>query len=191
VTAQEMARRLEYWPLERLVPYARNARTHTPAQIAKIAASIREFGFTNPILVDGASGIIAGHARLAAARQLGMSEVPVIELTHLTEDQKRAYILADNRLALEAGWDVEILSGEIAELKAVAFDIALTGFDPQELVSFLAKPAGGPDLPEPPSDRALLRISCNAVDAEAMMEYLKGALRRRGFRGVEITHVSR
>lgn len=186
-----MARRIEFWPLDRLIPYAHNARTHTPAQVAKIAASIREFGFTNPILVDGAAGIIAGHARLAAARQLNLAEVPVIELAYLTEDQKRAYILADNRLALEAGWDVEILAGEIGQLNAADFDIALTGFDTQELVSFLSKPAGGPDVPDPPSDRALLRISCGAVDAGAIMAYLKPALRRRGFRGVEITHVSR
>lgn len=105
-----LAERIELRPIERLIPYARNARTHSEAQIAKIAASIAEFGFTNPILVDGDNGIIAGHGRLAAARKLGLREVPVIELAYLTPAQKRAYILADNRLALDAGWDEEMLA---------------------------------------------------------------------------------
>src|SRR5579864_4280202 len=96
-------------PIESLIPYARNARTHSHAQVAQIAASIREFGFTNPILVDGECGIIAGHGRVLAARKLGMSEVPTIELGHLSPAQKRAYILADNRLALNAGWDDDML----------------------------------------------------------------------------------
>ena len=92
-------------PVDDLIPYARNARTHSPTQIAQIASSIREFGFTNPVLVDGDRGVVAGHGRLLAARQLGMVEVPTIELSHLTEGQKRAYVIADNRLALSAGWD--------------------------------------------------------------------------------------
>src|ERR1700674_1368960 len=96
---------VESWPIERLIPYARNARTHSDAQIAQIAASIREFGFNNPILVDSASGVIAGHGRLLAARKLGLEEVPVIVLDHLSEADKRAYIIADNRLAELAGWD--------------------------------------------------------------------------------------
>jgi ParB-like chromosome segregation protein Spo0J len=189
VSPLEMARRIEMWPLERLKPYAKNARTHTPAQVGKIARSIQAYGFTNPILVDGDAGIIAGHARLLAARQLGMTEIPVIELTHLTEDQKRAYILADNRLALEAGWDVDILAGELAALKASDYDLLLTGFDEKELVSFLAKPAGGPEPPDPGNDRAVVRLSCKATDAAAIVEFMKGALRRRGFRGVEIARV--
>jgi len=185
VTVTEMARRIQFWPLDRLVPYARNARTHSPAQIAKIAKSIHEFGFTNPILVDGDSGIIAGHARLAAARQLGLAQVPVIELTHLSEDQKRAYILADNRLALEAGWDAEILAGELGELKAVDFDINLTGFDEKELVMFLSRTAGS-DSPEQSKDRATVRIRCRSADAEAIATYLKTSLRKRGFRRFEV-----
>ncbi|HPT26228.1 MAG TPA: ParB/Srx family N-terminal domain-containing protein, partial [Bryobacteraceae bacterium] len=99
-----MARRIEVWPLDRFVPYARNARTHSADQVAQIAASIIEFGFTNPILVDSADGIIAGHGRLLAARKLGMAEVPVIVLDNLSPTQRRAYILADNKLALNAGW---------------------------------------------------------------------------------------
>jgi len=107
---------VEYRRVEALVPYARNPRTHSEAQIAKIAASIVEYGWTNPILVDGNNGIIAGHGRLAAARKLGLDEVPVIELAHLTPAQKRAYVIADNRLALNAGWDEEMLALELAEL---------------------------------------------------------------------------
>jgi DNA modification methylase len=128
---------VEYRSLDALIPYARNPRTHTEAQIAKIAASIVEFGWTNPILVDGANGIIAGHGRLAAARKLGLTEVPVIELAHLTEAQKRAYILADNRLALDAGWDEEMLAVELAELREAGFDLDLTGFTEDEIARYL------------------------------------------------------
>ena len=107
---------IEYRPIDPLLPYARNPRTHSPAQITKIAASIVEFGWTQPILVDGDSGIIAGHGRLAAARKLGVDQVPVIELAHLTVAQKRALVIADNRLALDAGWDEEMLALELADL---------------------------------------------------------------------------
>src|ERR1035438_1395830 len=100
-----MAQHIELWPVNRLIPFARNPRTHSDAQIAQIAASIVEFGFTSPILVDSKAGILAGHGRLLAARKLQLKEVPVIVLDHLSEAQKRAYILADNALALNAGWD--------------------------------------------------------------------------------------
>ena len=103
--APAMARRIELWPIDRLVPYAKNARTHSPEQVAQIAASIAEFGFNAPILVDSNAGIIAGHGRLLAARKLGLAEVPVVVLDHLSETQRRAYIIADNKLALNAGWD--------------------------------------------------------------------------------------
>jgi len=119
--------------IEKLIPYARNARTHSDEQVAQIAASIKEFGWTNPILVDGDKGIIAGHGRLAAARKLGMTEVPVIELAHLTDTQKKALILADNKLSLNAGWDNEMLMLEIKELELEGFDLGLTGFDAEEL----------------------------------------------------------
>lgn len=128
-----MADRIEVWPVERLKPYANNARTHSPEQVTKIAASITEFGFTNPILVDSSDGIIAGHGRLMAAQKLGMREVPVILLDHLTDAQRRAYILADNRLALDAGWDDGMLSQELAALNADGFDLGLTGFNDEEL----------------------------------------------------------
>ena len=128
---------VEYRRVEALVPYARNPRTHSEAQIAKIAASIVEYGWTNPILVDGNNGIIAGHGRLAAARKLGLDEVPVIELAHLTPAQKRAYVIADNRLALNAGWDEEMLALELAELSEAGYDLALTGFEDAEIEALL------------------------------------------------------
>ena len=129
---------VEYRKVEALISYARNPRTHSEAQIAKIAASIVEYGWTNPVLVDGASGIIAGHGRLAAARKLGLDQVPVIELAHLTTAQKRALVIADNRLALDAGWDEEMLALEIAELSESGYDLALTGFDDSEIERLLS-----------------------------------------------------
>jgi DNA modification methylase len=119
-----------------LIPYARNSRTHSPAQVAKIAASISEFGFLNPVIVDGENGIIAGHGRIMAAQKLGLEKVPVVEASHLTEAQKRAYIIADNRLALDAGWDDEMLRVELMELDDLDFDLSLTGFDADELDVF-------------------------------------------------------
>lgn len=124
-------------PIDVLIPYARNSRTHSDAQVAQIAGSIREFGWTNPVLVDGENGIIAGHGRVLAARKLGMSEVPVIELAHMTESQKRAYVIADNKLAEQAGWDTELLALELGELKADGFDLELTGFDAGDIDELL------------------------------------------------------
>ena len=147
-------------PLAELIPYARNARTHSDAQVAQIAASIREFGFTNPVLVDGQRGVIAGHGRLLAARKLGMTEVPTLELSHLSPAQRRAYVLADNRLALSAGWDEDLLRVELGELLAEGFDLALTGFEPLEIQGFLAEPTTGltdpdevPTVPEVPTSK--------------------------------------
>jgi ParB-like chromosome segregation protein Spo0J len=121
-------------PIDELVPYARNARTHSDEQVAEIAASMREFGWTNPVLVDGESGIIAGHGRVLAARKLGYTDVPCIKLDHLSETQKRAYIIADNKLAEKAGWDRETLGLELEELHGDGFDLALTGFSGEELM---------------------------------------------------------
>ncbi|CDM23057.1 Adenine-specific methyltransferase [Castellaniella defragrans 65Phen] len=130
-------------PVAALIPYIRNARTHNDAQVAQIAASIQEFGWTNPILVDGDNGVIAGHGRLLAARKLGLETVPVIELSHLTDAQKRAYILADNRLAMNAGWDEELLRLELGDLQGLDFDLNLLGFDDEELENLLADGAEG------------------------------------------------
>jgi site-specific DNA-methyltransferase (adenine-specific) len=120
-----------------LIPYVKNSRTHSDAQVAQIAASIKEFGWTNPILVDGSNGIIAGHGRLLAARKLGMKDVPTIELKDLTETQKKAYIIADNRLALNAGWDNEMLTIELNDLLADGFALDILGFDPKEIAALL------------------------------------------------------
>ena len=135
---QSMAKQIELWVLEKLIPWARNPRTHSDAQVAQIAASIVEFGFNNPILVDSKAGIIAGHGRLLAARKLGLEEVPVIVLDHLTEAQKRAYIIADNQLALNAGWNDELLSMELAALQQVDFDLSVIGFEDEELARLFA-----------------------------------------------------
>ena len=137
---------IEYRPIEALIPYARNSRTHSDAQVAQIAASIREFGWTNPVLVDGDNGIIAGHGRVLAARKLGFEQVPVIELAHLSESQKRAYVLADNKLAENAGWDDELLRIELEALRAAGFDLSLTGFADDELAALMAELAGNEGL---------------------------------------------
>jgi DNA modification methylase len=152
-TESDEALAIEYRPVASLVPYARNARTHSEAQVALIAGSIREFGFTSPVLVDGANGIIAGHGRVLAARQLGLATVPVIELGHLSEAQRRAYILADNRLAEQAGWDREMLALELGDLQLDGFDLGLTGFDLGDLERLLADPgtAGHTDPDEVPA----------------------------------------
>jgi hypothetical protein len=142
-----MADKIIMRPVESLIPYARNARTHSEAQVAQIAGSIREFGFTNPLPVDGENGIIAGHGRVLVARLLGMVEVPCIELSHLTPAQRRAYIIADNKLALNAGWDQEQLKIELGELSLDGFDLSLTGFDEAELAGLLNKTEGRTDGP--------------------------------------------
>tara|TARA_R110000822_G_C15279009_1_gene489991 strand:+ start:58 stop:1236 length:1179 start_codon:yes stop_codon:yes gene_type:complete len=152
-----MKSKIEYVSIDTLIPYARNARTHSDAQVAQIAASITEFGWTNPILTDGVKGVIAGHGRLLAARKLGHNEVPIIELGHLTDTQKRAYIIADNKLSLNAGWDDEVLSVEMEELDDEGFDLTLTGFGDEELEGLLEKENTGltdddavPEVPDNP-----------------------------------------
>ena len=151
---------IEIIPLAALTPYARNARTHSAEQLAQLVASLREFGFTNPVLIDGDGGIIAGHGRVLAAQQVGLTEVPCLRLGHLTETQKRAYILADNRLALNAGWDMDLLAQELAALTADSYDTGLTGFEDQEIADLLAlaerigQPEGEQDpdaVPEAPA----------------------------------------
>ena len=145
-------------PIDALIPFVNNARTHTDAQVAQIAASIREFGWTNPVLTDGNNGIIAGHGRVLAARKLGMETVPTIALADLTETQKRAYIIADNKLAEQAGWDTDLLALELAELKIENFDLNLLGFNTDEIDDILG--AGVPvegltdedEVPEPQAE---------------------------------------
>jgi ParB-like chromosome segregation protein Spo0J len=131
---------------EKLVPYARNARTHSDNQVAQIARSIEEFGFTNPVLVDGELNIIAGHGRVLAAKQLGIKVVPTIDLSYMTDEQRRAYIVADNQIALNAGWDMELLADELREIDMSGFNLELIGFDDATLKGLLGNAA--PDAGE-------------------------------------------
>ena len=151
---------ITYKPIGDLVPYARNSRTHSEAQVAQIAASIKEFGWTNPVLLDGENGIIAGHGRVMAAQKLGEKQVPTIELSHLDEHQKRAYIIADNKLALNAGWDDEILALEIDDLKDAGYDLELLGFTNAELEAMNPEVIEGltdedavPEIPDEPTTK--------------------------------------
>ena len=116
-----------------LIPYARNSRTHSDEQINQIAASIKEFGFLNPIIIDGENGIIAGHGRVMAANKLNIKELPCVDASHLSETQRRAYVIADNKLALNSGWDIEMLRVEFDELQEAGFDLELTGFSMDEI----------------------------------------------------------
>ena len=178
-------------PLGGLIPYARNPRTHTEAQVAQIAASIRAFGWTNPVLVDGANGIIAGHGRVLAARKLGLDKVPVIELARMSGAQKRAYVLADNQLALNAGWDEPLLRLELTDLEALGFDLGLIGFGAGELERLLAGESqegltdddAAPELPDTPVTRpgdlwtmGEHRLLCgDATDPTAIKQVLDGS----------------
>jgi hypothetical protein len=155
-----MKLKIQYKPIQDLIPYARNSRTHNDAQVAQIAASIKEFGWTNPVLLDGENGIIAGHGRVLAAQKLGESEVPTIELSHMDDNQKRAYIIADNKLALNAGWDNEMLILEVADLKDAGYDLGLTGFSLDELEALNPEVIEGltdedsvPEIPEEPKTK--------------------------------------
>ena len=143
------SQQLEQIATASLIPYARNSRTHSDEQVAQVMASIQEFGFTNPVLIDEAGTIIAGHGRVLAATRMELEHVPCLRLTHLSDAQKRAYVIADNQLALNSGWDSELLANELADLHADDFDLGLLAFDPDELAGLL-------DLPQedtaPPDD---------------------------------------
>ena len=128
---------IKYLFIDELIPYSGNPRTHSEEQIAQIADSIREFGFTNPILIDSNQGIIAGHGRLAAAKELGLEKVPCIDLSHLTDEQKRVYLIADNKITLNGGWNDELLRLELMDLKELGANLELTGFDAMELADIL------------------------------------------------------
>lgn len=172
-----------------LIPFARNSRTHSEQQVAQIAASIREFGWTNPMLIDGEGGLIAGHGRLLAARKLGMAEVPCIVLDHLTEAQKRALVIADNQLALTAGWDMDLLMSELVGLQEDAFDLSLLGFDDAQLAALLAEKTDGltdPDeVPQVPAEPVSVlgdvwvlgkhRLVCgDSTDADVVAKCMNG-----------------
>jgi DNA modification methylase len=190
MTEQWPADRTERWPLSRLVPFARNARTHSTSQIDQIAASMREWGWTNPVLVDEAGMIIAGHGRVEAARKLALSDVPVIVARGWSEASKRAYVIADNKLALNAGWDDTMLAAELSDLQAAAFDLDLVGFDASELSKLLGSEDGCaneddvPDAPANPVSRAgdvwklgNHRLLCGDATAAASVERVLGGVR--------------
>ena len=139
---------IEQVSIEALIPYARNSRTHSDAQVAQIAASIKEFGFTNPVLIDEDGGIIAGHGRTLAARKLGLDEVPCLRLSHLNEIQKRAYVIADNKLALNANWDDELLKLELHALDEADYKLEMTGFSPEELTKVMFGELIDPESPD-------------------------------------------
>lgn len=174
-----MKLKIQYKPIQDLIPYARNSRTHSDAQVAQIAASIKEFGWTNPVLLDGENGIIAGHGRVMAAHKLGETEVPTIELSHMDENQKRAYIIADNKLALNAGWDNEMLALEMSDLKDAGYDLGLTGFNINELSALNPNDETEDDFKEPiDENRNLLMIECQG---EHELEKLFEEMQQRGF----------
>jgi DNA modification methylase len=185
---EAMAKRIEIWPVEKLVPYARNPRTHSDQQVTQIAASIAEFGFVNPVLVDSDAGILAGHGRLLGAQKLRLKEVPVIVLDHLSPAQRRAYLLADNKLAELAGWDENLLRTELRDLELADFDLGVIGFSDDELRDLLADEVSpgltdedaAPEAPEQPVSQAgdlwLLgkhRVLCgDATDLEAVQRLM-------------------
>lgn len=187
-----MAKRIEMWPIDRLVPYAKNSRLHSQEQIAQVAASIVEFGFTNPVLVDSNDGIVAGHGRLAAARELGLPEVPVVVLDHLSERQKRAYVIADNKLALNASWDVDMLAMEVDALREDDFDLTLLGFSEAELEG-LGKDGWDSDIDaidkieeKDSTAKGKLTISFNEWDREQIREAVTNVIDSLGLEDVEV-----
>lgn len=163
-----------------LIGYEKNSRTHSDAQIAQLVASLREFGFTNPILIDGKNGIIAGHGRLKAAQELGYDSVPTIELSELTDEQRRAYVIADNKLALNAGWDNDLLAFELQDLQDAGFDLGLTGFSDSEIKALNFDNSEVEDDFKEPTDenRNLLMIEC---EGERELEKLFEEMKNRGF----------
>jgi ParB-like chromosome segregation protein Spo0J len=188
-----MAKRIEMWPLDRLVPYARNSRVHSSEQVAQVAASIVEFGFTNPVLVDSNDGIVAGHGRLAAARELGLAEVPVVVLDHLSDRQKRAYVIADNKLALNASWDVDMLAMEVDALREEDFNLDLLGFSEDELKG-LAEDGWATDIEEAVEKHGentdgiegKIVIRCQSLDRDDLIDHLQRAIDESGIEGVTI-----
>lgn len=189
---RNMTLQITYKPIKDLIPYARNSRTHSDAQVAQIAASIKEFGWTNPVLLDGENGIIAGHGRVLAAQKLGQTEVPTIELSHMTDAQKRAYVIADNKLALNAGWDNDMLFAEFMELKDAGYDLELTGFTDDEIKKLTpdiinegltdedAVPEAGPEPVTKPGDIWVMgkhRLMCGDSTSIEQAEHLMAGVK--------------
>jgi hypothetical protein len=158
------------WDISKLVPYAKNSRTHSDEQVTEIARSIEQFGMTNPILVDEDHGIVAGHGRLMACLKLGLKEVPVIVLTGLSESQKRAYVIADNRLAEKAGWDFDILAQELTDLQDDGFDLDLVGFSDVEFDKIIAD-LNSPDVDSTPEDDEEQDNSANTEVEKSIVKF--------------------
>lgn len=179
-------------PIEALMPYDRNPRTHSEAQVEAIANSIQQFGFNNPILIDDNKGIIAGHGRLLAAHKLGLKEVPVLMLSHLSDTQKRAYVISDNQVALQAGWDFQILHDEIADLKAADFDIGLLGFSVDELQRIETGWMSEVDVVAQHGEnldgiRARIVVECQQEQREVVEQVIRDALKAAGISDVKLT----
>lgn len=174
-----------YKRVDELIPYVNNARMHSDEQVTQIASSIKEFGFNNPILTDGENGVIAGHGRLLAAKKLGLETVPTIELSGLTEAQKKAYILADNKLALDAGWDSDLLKIELEELKLSDIDLGLTGFNEQEIDTIINGwnsdiPDFDSEDPDPTHTKISLKVSI--LEEQRAKEIIENALDNAGIK---------
>ena len=163
-----------------LIPYVNNSRTHSDEQVMQVASSIKEFGFTNPILIDDDGGIIAGHGRLMAAKKLGLDEVPCIRLGHLSEAQRKAYVIADNKLALNSGWDNDLLKIELMQLDSIDFDLNLTGFDLSELANIFDPVTEEIELKEQAySETFNIIIEC---DDEQNQESIYNELQEKGYK---------
>lgn len=172
---------LEMLPVAGLLPYARNSRTHSDQQVKQIAASIKEFGFINPIIVDADNTIVAGHGRLAAAIHLGLDLVPCIKATHLTDNQRRAYIIADNKLALNAAWDEDMLRVELEDLNAKDFDLSLVGFDADELNMILNGWDSDIEVPHDlPDTSGLIKVTVDPIAREEAVDVITKALDAAG-----------
>lgn len=193
VSTLKGAQSIEQRPVSSLQGYERNARTHSPEQVTQLVASIREFGFTNPILIDEADTVIAGHGRLAAAQELGLDSVPCIVLDHLTPQQRRAYVIADNKLALNAAWDIGLLQSEIELLTDADFDIALLGFSDSELEG-LASGGWDSDLQAAVESHGentdgiegKIVVRCPSIDRDDLINHLQRAIDDSGIEGVSI-----
>ena len=181
MTTINPADKVERWSIDKLVPYARNSRTHSDEQVAQIAASIKEWGWTTPVLVDEQGSIIAGHGRTLAAQRLKMTEIPVMVAKGWSDAKKRAYIIADNKLALNAGWDESMLALELGELKDLGFDLDLTGFTADELTEIMFGKLIEPEEPEEQSVSSTFEVSVSC-DNEAEQERVYEMLTKQGLK---------
>lgn len=175
------ADKVDQWPIEKLVPYAKNSRTHSEEQVAQIAASIREWGFTTAVLVDELGSIIAGHGRVMAARKLGMASLPVMVAKGWSDAQKRAYIIADNKLAMNAGWDDELLKLELHALAEADYQLNMTGFDADELTKIMFGELIEPEEPEEQNVSSAFEVSVSC-DSEAEQERVYEMLTKKGLK---------